>query len=747
MDRQVKFHAREIMPSTDLMDLQTYARQTFDDLIAYALNDGQAYAGFAVTRIDDLDVAVAPGLYFSAGKMFPSRAVLTQSLANMQPLVNKVMVGVVAYGQEADGLPAYRNVVTNIETRATEAQLLMTQNARTAQIAFVKGVESTDPQPPTIPLDRLLIATITLTPTGIESIAMMGVNEQPAVIDLALRARALETWRGQAEPRISTIGSDVANLANGLKGSADSGAMFRIASDVARLKDLAGLPDAYADYGADHFLSDAETATGDLELLARVEEGVRFSWANQNVAALQVFNAINPAISQNGGVLLPAYSSDLRFAVTAYSGEQSISQYSQTDHTLVQQMMSRKRIRWGQTRQVCTNSAWWASGRYDPATGIFTRNGETWQVDDASRANAVRAHKSVRLTQFWVDTWSEPYWQAVTTTVTVGGAQIAQTFLNTQAGWLTGVDLYFTRRGPDGAVNVAICELTDSGTPNLARTVYQGTLAYLDIKAWPAATTVGIVPTYLEAGKRYAIVLTTNGNHYVGMATGGAYLAGTFFYSTDGAYFAGDLTKDMMFGLRFARFSASRIVVDMQPLNLDGGISDIDILAGMIVPDAANLTFQVQVGGAWRPLSEVSVDALVGLPPLLPLQAVFQGTPDIHAGVRLIDSQVKVSRPRTTFKHISAPRLLPMATQTVRVVLSLANWNADHHTCALQLKTVGGAFNPSVVEDIDLGDRRLQRTFRFALAAAVSQFQIVINGVSTTPLDLFLVEERVDVEF
>lgn len=747
MDRQVKFYQREIVPSSDMTQLQDYVRQAFDDVVKYSLNGGQAYSGFLVAKTDAFAVSVAPGLYFSSGQVYPSRSTIDQSLTTMQPLVNKVKIGVVVWGQSADDQPEYRNVVTNVETRATEAQLLMVRHARTAQLSFIKGVESTDPQPPTVPLDRLLIATITLTPTGIESVNMVVDVQQPSVISIALRVLALEAWRAQAEPRIATIGSDVANLANAIKGSANSDTVYRMAADVARLKDLAGIPDTYSDYGADRFLNTDETATTDLDLLCKVEEGIRYSDANANTHALAVFNSINPAISQQGGILLPSFSSDIRFAVTAYTGEQSISQYSQTSHTLICKQMSRSRIRWGQSMTVCTNSSWWASGRYDAASHIFSINGETWSIDPADYAKAVINHQWVRVQQFWVDTWNEPYWQEITNTLVINGAQIAQSFLNTQAGWLTGVDLYFTKRGPSGNVNVAICEVTDSGTPNLAKTIYQGTLAYLDIKTYPNATTFGIVPTYLEAGRRYAVVLTTNGDHYVGMASGGAYLAGTFFYSTDGAYFAGDLTKDMMFGLRFAKFANSRIVVDMQPLNLDGGISDIDILAGMIVPDATGLTFQVQVNSVWRPLAAISKDALVGLPPLLPLQVVFQGTPDIHAGIKLADSQVTVSRPRTTLKHISTPRILPAATQTIRVIMSIAGWNPDRHTWTQQIRTVGGTFSPSVVQDVNLGDGRIQRTFRYSLVTGITQFQIINNATTTTALDCQLAEERVDIEF
>lgn len=746
MEAQAIIRDYQEVPASDFMRIQDYVRGTFDDLGKFAVDGAQSYSGLAVAASGTFEVQVAPGMYWSGGVMYPLAAVLTQSLVDYQPVANKVKIAIVAWGTEAETENAYRDFVVNLETEQTEARLVTTEKARAANLGFMKGVESADPQLPTIPLDRLLIATITLGTSGIEDITMSTSGALSSLRNLSGRTTALEAWRSIAEPRISTIGSDLANLANSIVGTADTAAVIRVAADVARLKSLAGLPDTYASYGADRFLNLDETDTTNLEFLAKVSEGIRFSDEAANTSALQIFNPINAQVSQVGGMLLPAYSSVQRIVVDAYSGETSIAQYSQTSHTLTKQSVSRKRIRYGQSGTVCTNSAWWQSGTYNPATGILTRDGETWVVDDADRANAVINHRMVRVTQFWTDEWTETYWDYVDNTITIAGAQVAQSFLNTQAGWLTGVDLFFTKRGTSGNVNLAICQLSDSGTPNLSKVIYQATIDYLSIKAmdW---TSIAIAPTYLEAGKRYAVVLTTNGNHYIGMATGaGSYVGGTFFYSTDGAYFAGDLMKDMMFGLRFAQFSASRVAVDLQPLSLSGGISDIDILAGMVVPDATKLTFQVQVNGAWIALSDVTKNALVGLPPLLPFQVVFQGTSDIHAGIVLSDSQVKVLRPRTAFKHFSTTRVLPAPTSTVRVITTLGGWNPDRHTFGVKLKIGASLASPAVVQDIDLGDRRIERTSLFTLAAPTASFEIVSTGTSTTALDLFLVEERVDVE-
>ena len=47
---------------------------------------------------------------------------------------------------------------------------------------------------------------------------------------------------------------------------------------------------------------------------------------------------------------------------------------------------------------------------------------------------------------------------------------------------------------------------------------------------------------YLVAGRRYALVCVTTGDHYVAMTnTDNGVVQGTFFVSTDGAFFAGNL--------------------------------------------------------------------------------------------------------------------------------------------------------------------------------------------------------------
>lgn len=743
MDRQLIIDDFQEVPAADYMLLQSFVQEGIDDLVRFAVNDGQTYGGFLVASTSLFEISIQKGLYFNSGMFFASRTVQTKDLTEFQPVANKKAVAVIAWGSTDDQEPVTRDYLVNTETEETQAKSINLVRARNANIGVIGGTESGDPQLPNIPLDRLLIATVIMSPTGIESVEMNLDDDLSSVLNNDRRIGQIESWRLIAEPRISTIATDVANLSNGQDGQTDIDDHIALASDVARLKEALDIGDNYSDYGSDNFLTDDESDTADLEFMAKVEEGIRFSPENQSVSELALFSSINSDVTNTNGLLLPKFSSNLRLSVTGFVGEQSITQYSQTTFSLVQKHMSRQRVRWGQVYNHCTNSRFWRTGTYDPVTGIFRRDGESFQV---LTGNPARNHTMIRLRQFWVDTFQEPYWDATETTLNVDGAQIAQTFLNSQAGWLTGIDLYFTRRGTSGNVHMTICELTPSGTPDLAKTIEQKTIDFLDLETYPTATMVSITPTYLEAGKRYAIVLTTQGNHFVAMADGGAYLSGTFFYSTDGAYYEGDLTKDLMFGLRYAQFAASRTVVDMQPVNLDGGIAALDILAPMVVPDACDLTYQVNLPTGWVPLSEVTPDALVGLPPLLPLQIVFQGTPDLHAGIMLTGSQLKAERPRTSFKHKSTLRVLATSSQTIELSWLLGNWDAGFHTFAATIDTGSVIETADVIEDVALPGNQLRRRMTFNLPAPIPSFRIVADGDTSTALNLFHVEERVDVE-
>lgn len=747
MERKVTFRDRQEDQAADRNNVQTFVTETFDDLVYDAIHAGKAYAGFETTASGGTEVTTQPGQLYADGAIHIIRDVTVRNLFEYLPVATKRKIALVTWATEADLDVQPRDFLINVDTGETEPQAVAMERRRVANVGAQPGIESPDPQPPVLSEVLLPFAYVTLTTTGIESVEMVAANRLPRLKDVAQSLNTLVVWREQTEPRITTIASDITKLAQSVSGIAGQRDLFALYADIARLKEIADLPDTYADYGADHFLTDDETDVGNVNLLVKVEEGIRFSDANAGLSELNVFSTLNPNQVISGGLLLPKYDSITRLNIADYVGETSISQYGYQTFEVVQKLASRQRVRYGGSYTYCTNSAWWRSGTYDPVTHIFTRQGETFQVENPEQA--LINHRTVRLTQFWTDTYEEPYWDYKTVDHTISGAQVAQTFLNAQDGWLTKVGFYLARRAGSGNVTLTLCETT-SGAPDLEKAITHVTVPYEDLKLFPNVTLVTIPPTYLKAGSRYALVITTNADHWLAMASGNGYAQGTFFYSTDGAYYQGDLTRDMMLQLQFARFTYPRVVIDLQPLQLDGGIAALDINADMIVPAATALSFEVQVNNAWVSLSSVNMQALIGLPPLLPLRAVFVGTSDIAPGLWLLGSQVKVHRPRVTFKHISTVRTLAAPSSQIRLQLRLESWHDANHTCDAKLLVGAGYATEEladVVETTVIDGYAIFKTFTFNLASPASSYKIEINGMTSSALDVFHVGERVDVAF
>jgi len=308
----------------------------------------------------------------------------------------------------------------------------------------------------------------------------------------------------------------------------------------------------------------------------------------------------------------------------------------------------------------------------------------------------------------------------------------------------------FIKIDAQGAVNVIICEATTTGLPDVTQVIAQASLDQPSLVLSPSETKFAFAtPIYLQAGKRYAVVIITGANHFVGSADGTAFSQGTFFTMVGGAYAQGDLTKHLAFNLYTAKFRQSLSVIDLQPLQLAGGITSIDILSGAVVPSSANLTFEVQVNGKWIALSAANAGTLNAggnIPPLLPFHAVFAGTSDIMPALNLLESNVHVARPRTVFNHISMPRT-PVATSQIRVIERYESFDPNFHAAQLKLLT-GATFStlasPSSYSDVNTADGALERTYVFNLAAAVSAYKIQSAGTTTTALNTFHVAWRKD---
>lgn len=748
MEKEVIFRDYQEQQAQDHIDLQDFARTSFDHLVNDAVTATRKFAGFNVVKTAQTEVQIAPGRFFDVlGAVFARGTTLEQSLVPYLPAVASRIVTVSAYGVENETDVEERDFLVDVDTGRTEPSAVATVRSRDAVLVFTQGTESADPQPPALPTTHVGIANLLLDTLQVVSVTMLIANEVASTEELDLRTDGLELFRTQIEPRVASLASDLAALSARLDGAAKQIDISQIYADIARVKVRVKLPETYSSYGADNFLFPLYSDVDNSQTLgydAVVNEGVRFSDANADESELALFSPNDPNAAYSNGLLIPKYSSILKLSTGAYNTDLGIAQYGYQSYEIVQKKMSKSRLRFGGRYRRCTNgAAYWEVGGEPALYALLLDDYTTWKSTTVLSAGT-GAHGWTRLEYWWHDSWTEPYWDLETVGHTISGAQVAQSFLIANDMWATRIGFYITNKAATENITVALVEITN-GTPDLSKTIsYQVHDEGDIVVGW---NRLDIVPTFLKSGGRYAIVLTSQANHRVGMTSGNNYADGTFFYSTDSVYYLGDLTKDMMVEVWGARFDNPQVTIEFQPINLDGGIRDVDLLAPSVAPASTSLVFEIRPSGAgdWVPLTPDNVAALTSAPALFQFRGRFIGTRDIHAGLVLTGSRVKVARPKVAFVHISEPLTLPAPSQTIVVKLLLEWFKETPHDCSCRLR-VGAAWKtPTTTVTVQQsGTDRWERTFTFALGSpAISAFTIEITGATNTPTDVFHVAERI----
>ncbi len=739
MEKRVIFQEDMDASPVDFNDLQSYAQGAVDNIVADAVTGDRRYAGFAAAATGVTTLTVQPGRLYSAGIVYAAEQVFVKDFTTSLPVATRKIVSLAVYGDEIDTDQTTREFLLNEETGASEPRQVALTRARIANVNTVIGQESADPVPPLVPTGALVVAQILLTPAGIASVDMIAATALDSVQSVATRVAAVEDFSSKAQPQIASLGSDIAALTQGQSRLVSKENYARSLARLAVIESKQGVPSAALDSSNDFFLDTRATDLAFAGSNVEIREGARFPAIASSVAAMGIFNPLNPAAKIVNGMLFPAYTRKLRQSVGPATGEVQASQFTFGVQSLVQRSVSRVAISYGQKAYTGTFGNWWLAGDYDPISGVFRVQGETWQVDSFETFGGFT---HVRATQFWESAYEEPYWDAVTTNHEVNGTQIAETFLQANDIWLDAVGLTFTRLAADGAVTIAICE-TDRGLPVLNKVLSKTTVERASL-VLGGKTIIPVQPVFLTGGKRYALVIITAADHWVGTVAGTAFPQGTFFYILDGAYQQGDATRDLAFDLYAAEFSSARAVIDLNPLTLNGGISDIDIIAPAIVPGSTQLTFEIQVAGIWYPLASTEAMVLGAggvVPPLLPLRAVFTGSPDMMPGIMLTGSQVTASRSATALALFSTVRNLPGAgSASIRVIARLEGFQAANHTATMKLLTGAGYATEtaaSSVVDVVTPDGATERTWLFNLGAAVTSYRMKATATTDNALTPF----------
>ena len=720
MENQVIFRDDQELQAKDFEDMQTFTAGTFRKLTADAISNGIHYAGFEVSASGVSEITVASGRLYNAGQMFTSSGEVKNLFSHL-PLVTRRIVTVVLWGKEVETDVEPRDFLIDPNGDATEPRAVAMHRQQQVVIDLAPGVESADPQAPSILPGVLALADILLTPTGIEEVTMRSENLLPSAMSNAQDIGALNVWKKETEPRLTSLATDLAAIGERTSGLPDRRLVMEMAADIARLKEKADLPDTYSAYASDYFGDDSESDPAAQHYNARTENGLSFPVEAISYGAIQLFNPYDANVSREkgGDMILPAYTETARLIVDGYAGDIALNQYPAYPVNYGYYNWSWYYYHYGWHWNYY---GWWYN-RY-----WWSYYGYSWYSYNAYR-----------------------YWLTHQTTLntdpatdTLNGSMVAQTFLVANAMWLTSVGLNFTAIAAVGDVHVAICE-TAYGKPDPSKTLARVTLSRGDMRPFGIETHVPIGPVHLEAGKRYALVLVTPAAHRHAIVSGVRFTQGTLFYGTDGDYVQGDLSRDLMFTLYAANFNKTRVEVPLTSASLAGGITDLALSAQQVVPDGTELAFEIQVGGLWRSLGD-GLDYLTVKPDILPVRVVFLGTNDMMPAMALSVDGLTASRPAQAFRHFSTERVLPQPSSNIEVRVLVGEFDEANHTLDCKLVIGGVEELPTGVTTRDEdGARRM--VFAFAPGTPADSYVIELTGQRDKASTPFVVLERTDVAF
>ena len=749
---------------TDFNNLALDPRDLADILARTAITAGRAYFGAAITKTGTTRVNVETPLgMYDAGAIYTrdeGELIEIDLLSALPTTGNRKIVALVMQGQETADETEERDFRVGVTNNViqTEARPTATRLYRRASIATVQGAQAPQPARPVVDAALIIVGWVTLSSTEIVSVEQNTADRMNTLAVVDGRLKGVEDWRSETEPAVQGLKTDVAKLL-GQGSKVDRRFQGYLLEQLARLNERTGVDQGASYSYTDYFLTveDSSTEETHVSFLAKVEEGVRFADDNRDTTALSLLTPGDTTIQVSpGGLLLPKYKEAALLSVKGRDAEVALSNGgSQTiEYTL--KTISKTRIRYGNSFLVCTNAQWWATGRYDSVAGIFyAADGAAYNVEFAeAHPSGNPAHSIKRLRQIFYDTYDEPYWAATVVQASYTGQIAGNTFMVPRSAWVTGFNLGFSRVDAGGGdVRLLLCEVTDSGAPAYDRCLAVTTVTAANLKVWPEMTKFSIEPTFLEGGKRYAWFTITPGNHWLAMVEGNKYAQGTFFISTDGAWSQGNIAQDACFEILAADFDASRLVVNLNNFNLSGGITDIDLLLKAVQKEGSFfITFEVQIGAKWVALGEVASgnSPLYGLPAALNARMVLVGTTDVMPGIKLGESFVTLSRPRTTFVHISDAMTAPGNVDEIQVEAVLEHYIEANHDCAVQIMTGAGyatVTNASSVTDETLPDGSVRRRWTFTGFTPTATWKRRINGSTVSALSIFLVSEITDVAF
>lgn len=745
METKVKFNTAQEVPASELNALQDAAQAAMDHIVKVLLFDEGRFSGLMVSKNSALEIAIGKGYFINNGAIYPKTEDTAANLQSFLPSTGLRKVLVLVSGETANGATESRRFLIDAATRATQPRQVSTRTIRQASIDIVAGVASNSPSRPAVGAGWKVVAELTIGPSGITVDPVMEEANRALTLESAIAAIALlQAQDRKFSSMMDTIRSEITGLAQELRTKANDARVTYVVKDVLNLREKLDIADANSHFGFDNFVTDSESDEAFSGYTARVEGGTLQMGMATNATKLIALTNPNDAkldISESG-LILPASTSELRLECNDYDTGVSIASYGVSTIVGKKLNLSRTYIFYATKAGRSFAEAYLSKNKNvrvrnpaDNAWQTISLDGKTWKIEQIG--GNLKA---------WKLMVSEAYWDFDAVDLSTSGSRIAQTMLNSQGGWYKRVDFYLVDKGSSGNVTVTVCELTEAGTPNLGRILSVATVAYSSLnKGWNNVALFD--PFYLVRGRRYGIVLTTPGAHVVGASLSNGITHGTLLASGDGTSWQVDLAKDLMFRLYACKFNSTKVVIDIEDVDLAGGIREVQAMLTGYQPSGTDLVLEGRIAGAWRSLTQEDETVLNSAPSVLPLRLVFIGTKDLMPAIDLSKSRVIASRPLLTSTHISTIRSLGAGTtSSIKVIEVSDDFDEAAHDWVVTILSGAGYATVTTAASVTTKksvDGRTQRTWIFS-PSAIGAYRVKTVLTASSIDNLFSVFGRQD---
>jgi len=474
----------------DFNNMQGFINDAMDDLVADAVDRGNAYVGLSITKAASTQVAISVGRLYWGGKQYSfdnPQTIDFQTVAGAMPVTQQRQIAIVAYGQTITADTESRNFVVDADTGQAQAESVSMLQERVCLVGPIPGVEGPVPPLPAVPATNLLIGYVLLSPSGVVSIQQVTLTQLPNMLDHEFRISALESTFAQMEGQIATLQTALAALAASLANYCTLVMFNKLVDLVNWCVQQLQKPTAFVIDTIDNFFDTSQSAVGtnlDGAYNAIVSEGLRFAATGvSTAAALQLQNPSEPAIQAWDTFILPK-PSGMRVRLDC--------SFPDKPNWLAEPLLnhgfwtySHRRLGWGRYRHRCgpfwtpTNNSLALGSGVDPVYSFLRFDNEVWAVLATGQTNLHGEDDpdyprwlNDRWNYFWRDYVDRDYWGKVVYNQSYSHNVLGQSFLNAQDGWLGGITIFSTQANYYQPLTLIISECDPaSGKPLHNRTL------------------------------------------------------------------------------------------------------------------------------------------------------------------------------------------------------------------------------------------------------------------------------------